>query len=130
MLRKVHIQGFNSLADVEFELGQINVFVGANGSGKTAVLEALGVLSAAVAGRVDDSNLMDCGVRLGTPALNKTALTGADRIRRFITLEATSELADGSGLPVREVLDNPIRANKPVWSFHCRPAGPARGRTG
>ena len=42
---------------------------GANGSGKTVLLEAIGMLSAALNGRVDNSALQGRGVRLGTPQL-------------------------------------------------------------
>lgn len=41
MLTTIHIRGFKSLVDVEVELGRVNVFVGANGSGKTNLLEAV-----------------------------------------------------------------------------------------
>ncbi|MFN3763867.1 MAG: AAA family ATPase, partial [Anaerolineae bacterium] len=53
MIRKIRIQGFKSILDAELEIGQVNVFIGANGSGKSNLLEAVGVLSAAVEGRVD-----------------------------------------------------------------------------
>ena len=47
MIRRLQVRSFKSLADVEVELGVVNVFIGANGSGKSNLLEALGVLSAA-----------------------------------------------------------------------------------
>jgi len=47
MLTKIIIESFKSLERVEVELGLVNVFVGANGSGKSNLLEAIGVLSAA-----------------------------------------------------------------------------------
>jgi ABC-type branched-subunit amino acid transport system ATPase component len=40
MIHKVHIQNFKCLRDVSVELERFTVFVGANGSGKTSVLEA------------------------------------------------------------------------------------------
>ncbi|MDM8551041.1 AAA family ATPase [Desulfobacterales bacterium HSG2] len=46
MLTRISVKGFKSLADVEVELGQVNVFVGANGSGKTNFLESVALLSA------------------------------------------------------------------------------------
>jgi len=42
MITQLNIRGFKSLADVDVELGQVNVFIGANGSGKTNFLEAIG----------------------------------------------------------------------------------------
>jgi predicted ATPase len=41
MIQKVHVQNFKSLRDVSVELERFTVFVGANGSGKTSVLEAI-----------------------------------------------------------------------------------------
>ena len=43
MITQLNIRGFKSLADVDVELGQVNVFIGANGSGKTNFLEAIGL---------------------------------------------------------------------------------------
>ncbi len=41
MIQKVHIQNFKSLREVSVELERFTVFVGANGSGKTSLLEAI-----------------------------------------------------------------------------------------
>jgi predicted ATPase len=72
-LKKIRIQGFKSIVDQEFEPGQVNVLIGANGSGKTALLEAIGMLSAATSGTVDDESLQRRGVRLGIPQLYKSS---------------------------------------------------------
>jgi predicted ATPase len=61
------IQSFKSLQLVDIDLGVVNVFVGANGSGKSNLLEALGYLSAAASGVLDDQSLLRRGVRLGPP---------------------------------------------------------------
>ena len=36
-LKRITIQNFKSLYDVSFEPGRVNVFIGANGSGKSSV---------------------------------------------------------------------------------------------
>ena len=46
MITKLTVEFFKTLERVEIELGLVNVFVGANGSGKSNLLEAVGVLSA------------------------------------------------------------------------------------
>ena len=46
MISHLEIKGFKSLVDVSIELGAVNVFIGANGSGKSNLLEAVGFLSA------------------------------------------------------------------------------------
>lgn len=48
MIDKVTFKNFKLLRDCEFPLGSLNVIVGANGVGKTSVLEGLSLLSAAI----------------------------------------------------------------------------------
>lgn len=112
MIQKVHIQGFKTAVDVTLELGQLNVLIGANGSGKSNLLEALGVLSCAAAGRVDYRDLQHRGVRLGTPVLYKSAFRAQKRIIEHITLEAASETAR-----YRVSLGNPSQGGSVVWSY-------------
>lgn len=76
MLRTLTIQGFKSIANLELELGRVNCLIGANGVGKSNVLEALGILGAAASGVVDDESLLRRGVRAGTPRLYKTSFAG------------------------------------------------------
>ncbi|MCK5035033.1 MAG: AAA family ATPase, partial [Candidatus Sabulitectum sp.] len=73
MIKSFTVKAFKSIPDLTIELGQINVFIGANGSGKSNILEAMGVLSAAASGIVDDESLMRRGVRPGVPDLYKTS---------------------------------------------------------
>src|SRR3989440_10042635 len=85
MLKSVKVESFKSLENVEVELGLVNVFIGANGSGKPNLLEAIGVLGAAANGRVDDEALLRRGVRPGLPVLYKfgslrPSLRAGDRI--------------------------------------------------
>lgn len=44
MIERLQVRGYKSLVDVDVELGPLTVFVGANGSGKTSVLEAINLL--------------------------------------------------------------------------------------
>jgi hypothetical protein len=115
MLGSITIKGFKSVVDQTIELGRLNVFVGANGAGKSVVLEAIGVLGAAAYGRVDDASLLRRGVRPGVPALYKNAFA-TDEIPRFITLKSK---ASGPSPAVYEVaLDNPIKkAAGTAWRF-------------
>lgn len=108
MIHKIRIQGFKAIADVTISLGQINVFIGANGSGKSSILEAVGVLSAAVGGIVDDAALSRRGVRLGLPSLYKTSLAGQPA-RHPIILTAYGE----SETQCQITLDNPVKQSEP-----------------
>ena len=73
VISHLEIKGFKSLVDVSIELGAVNVFVGANGSGKSNLLEAVGVLGASVFGSVEPESLRYRGVRLGVTESYKTS---------------------------------------------------------
>ena len=64
MIEKVKIENFKSVQDLELELGRVNVFIGENGCGKTNVLEAIAMGSAAVENKVDNEFLSARGVRV------------------------------------------------------------------
>src|ERR1039457_6929020 len=65
MITKFKVHCFKSIENAELDLGNINVFIGANGCGKSNLLEALGVLAAAAYGRVDQESLVRRGCRPG-----------------------------------------------------------------
>ena len=78
-IKEIKIKNFKSLYDVSFRPGNINVFIGANGSGKSSVLEAIGVLSAAMTDRVNNNSLQRKGVRLSTSSLYKSQFRSIER---------------------------------------------------
>ena len=71
-ITSISIHNFKSLYDVSFEPGNVNVLIGANGSGKSSVLEAIGTLSAAMTDRVNSNSLQRKGVRLSASQLYKS----------------------------------------------------------
>lgn len=71
-VKSISIKNFKSLYDVSFEPGKVNVFIGANGSGKSSILEAIGILSAAISDRVNNNALQRKGIRLSTSTLYKS----------------------------------------------------------
>ena len=114
MLDSLSVRTFKSLDDVTVDLGLVNVFIGANGSGKSNLLEALGVLSAAADGKVDDQALLARGVRPGLPVLYKSAfpVRSGKRIPPHLYFGARSAQA---GYEVS--LHNPLRDPAPAWRF-------------
>lgn len=78
-IQKITIQDFKALKNATFEPGNINVFIGANGAGKSTILEAIGVLSAAISDRVDNNSLDRKGIRLSTPDLYKSSFRADKR---------------------------------------------------
>jgi len=115
MITSVHISGFKSLADVSVELGFVNVFIGANGAGKSNVLEAIGVASAAISGQVDDESLGRRGVRLGLPALYKSSFRNL-RTPSHIRLEVVGEFF-GEIAEYKTNLYNPIERPTRRWKY-------------
>ena len=113
MITKFSVASFKSLEKAEIDLGHLNVFVGANGSGKSNLLEAIGVLSAAADGKVNDQTLLQRGVRPGVPKLYKSAFpSSGNRQLSHIYFSASSEHAhyDVS-------LNNPMINPSPSWRF-------------
>ena len=76
MLKKLQVQNFKSILSDSVELGQLNVFIGENGSGKSNLLEALAVMSAAKQERLDLEGLYSKGVRLAKPELTFSSFNG------------------------------------------------------
>lgn len=111
MLDRIEIKAFKSIEDATLELGEVNVIIGANGSGKSNLLEAIGVLGCAAAGRVDDEALLRRGVRPGLPALYKSSFRGS-RLRDAIRVGA---FATGASYEIE--LNNPIKNPLPAWHF-------------
>ena len=126
MLRKVTIRTFKSLKDVTVDLGLVNVFIGANGSGKSNLLEALGVLSAAADGKVDDQSLLARGVRPGVPALYKSAFPsrGAERIPPHLFFGAY-----GGKAKYEVKLHNRLKNPSPAWQYKSEVWADEQGRT-
>lgn len=85
-IREISIQNFKSLYHVSFEPGKLNVFIGANGSGKSSLLEAVGVLSAAMTDRVNTNSLQRKGVRLSTSALYKSKFSSVLKEAKTVDL--------------------------------------------
>lgn len=113
MIRTVTIDGFKSIHhDNPIPLGRVNCLIGANGVGKSNVLEAIGVLGAAANGVVDDEALLRRGVRAGLPRLFKSSFA-AERTPGHIGVGVTDDL----GASYRVSLLNPLGAPEPAWSY-------------
>jgi predicted ATPase len=53
ILKRIEISGYKSIAHVEIELGRLNVLIGANGAGKSNMLQSLGLFHALAHGTRD-----------------------------------------------------------------------------
>jgi energy-coupling factor transporter ATP-binding protein EcfA2 len=113
MITRVSVTAFKSLEKVEIDLGHLNVFVGANGSGKSNLLEAIGVLSAAADGKVTDQTLLQRGVRPGVPKLYKSAFSSTGK-RQLSHIYFSAMSADAH---YDVALNNPMHDPSPAWKF-------------
>lgn len=71
MITSIHIENFKSIQSLDLELGRLNIFIGANGCGKSNILEAIAMGSAAMEDKLDDAFLVNRGVRVTEPRLMK-----------------------------------------------------------
>lgn len=78
MITKVHIENFKSVANLDIELGRINVFIGENGCGKSNILEGIAVGSASAHEKLDNEFLASRGVRVTDARFMRTALADSE----------------------------------------------------
>jgi len=76
LIKKIVINNFKSIENIEIELGRFNIFIGANGSGKSNILEAIAMLSASKANDLDLEGLISRGVRIAKPMLTLSSFLG------------------------------------------------------
>ena len=117
MINTIKIKAFKSIEDTTIDLGYVNVFVGANGSGKSNILEGIGILSAAANGRVDDMALLSRGVRPGVQQLYKCAFQGV-RCNSIEFFAKSNQIENKKESSYRVLLFNPIEEGNYVWQYH------------
>ncbi|MCP1382461.1 AAA family ATPase [Runella salmonicolor] len=67
MVQQITIENFKSIQSLTLELGRVNVFIGENGSGKSNILEAIAMGSAAAENKLDNEFLSSRGIRVTEP---------------------------------------------------------------
>jgi AAA15 family ATPase/GTPase len=73
MIRKLQINNYKSLHDLTLDVGRFNVLIGENGCGKSNVLEAIALVAAAAADKLDHEFLGSRGIRVTEPELMRSA---------------------------------------------------------
>jgi AAA15 family ATPase/GTPase len=63
MIKEININNFKSIQSLHVELGRLNIFIGANGSGKSNILESIAFGSVALTDRLDNGYLEHKGAR-------------------------------------------------------------------
>lgn len=83
MIDKIQIMNYKSIVDLTLEPGRFNVIIGTNGCGKSNVLEAITMASAASSDRLDNANLQSRNVRIADPVFMTNAFEDIDESERL-----------------------------------------------
>lgn len=73
MIRKVRIENYKSIQKLKLSLGRVTVFIGENGCGKSNILEAIALASAAAHDKLDNEFLVSRGIRVTDPQFMRSA---------------------------------------------------------
>lgn len=76
MIKAITIQNFKSITSASLDLGHINVFIGANGVGKSNILEAIGMVASERSSQIEINAMMQKGVRIAKPNLMVSSFYG------------------------------------------------------
>lgn len=118
-LKKISFGNFKSLYDTSLEPGKVNVFIGANGAGKTTILEAIGLLSAAMTDRVNDNSLQRKGIRLSAVPMYKSRFKCMNRAKLTVALSLEWEEEQNSDIFQYDVhLTPPKDKDSDYWKYH------------
>ena len=73
MIENIKIENYKSVQSLEMDLGRFNIIIGENGSGKTNILEAIAMASAASQDKLDNEFLASRGIRVTEPKFMRSA---------------------------------------------------------
>lgn len=93
MIKSIQIKNFKSIVDLTLDLGRFNVIIGANGCGKTNLLEAITFASAASQNKLDTESLKNRDIRIPEPQFMFSAfddIETPDEHFPLITISVTS----------------------------------------
>jgi AAA domain, putative AbiEii toxin, Type IV TA system len=87
VLEELTISRFKSIRELTLQVGRVNLFIGGNGTGKSNILEAIGLTSACLDRGLGDSDIGMKGLRLTPPTLMKSSFKNAE-LPKTLELEA------------------------------------------
>ncbi len=115
MLEQLKINRFKSVRDQTLDLARVNLFIGGNGSGKSNLLEAIGLVSACLGRGLGDSDIGAKGLRITPPELMKSSFKNESLPK---TLELAGTFSDG--LEYKAMLQS--RESDPLLRFFSESA--------
>ena len=110
MFNKVRIKNYKSILDLNMNLGEFTVLIGANGCGKSNILEAITMAAAASAQKLDFEYFANRGMRVVRPELMLPAFEAAKA--DHINVQLSKE--DGNGFEFEIYHDS--NAKSPRWT--------------
>ena len=101
MINQVSIKNFKSIKELDLELGRVTVLIGENGCGKSNILEAIALCSAAAAEKLDHEFLSSRGMRVPDDARFMRSAFDAQDVTGDIIIsvahsEETKSINDGN----------------------------------
>ena len=75
MIKQLTIKNYKSVVNQSFELGQFNVLIGANGCGKSNILEAIALAALSSSNKLDAELFSARGIRVTSPSLMTSAFS-------------------------------------------------------
>lgn len=76
MIETITVKNFKSITDMTLSLGNVNVFIGANGSGKSNILEAIAMVAAERSAQIEVNSMKQKGIRIAKPDLMISSFYG------------------------------------------------------
>ena len=104
LIEKITIENYKSIEKMQLDLGRFNVFIGANGSGKSNILEAIAMLGASKGNDLDIEGLMSRGVRVANPKLTLSSFLGKPT-NKEITIDVQYKDKDEI-IPIKSVFES------------------------
>ena len=104
MIKIIRIRNYKSIVDLTIDLGRFNVIIGTNGCGKTNILEAITMASAASQNKLDAVSLKYRGIRETEPQFMINAFDDIDQDESNPIIQIdieSSERPEGSSAIIR-----------------------------
>jgi predicted ATP-dependent endonuclease of OLD family len=106
MIKEIKIENFKSIQSLNLELGRLNVFIGANGSRKSNILEGIALINAAKENKLDTEFLYARGVHVGDDIYTPSAFEHNNNAPIIISVSENGELI------------NDLKINKDRWEIN------------
>jgi len=92
MIGEVRIENYKSIQKLKLELGRVTVLIGENGCGKSNILEAIALASAAANYKLDNEFLAARGIRVTDPRFMRAAFENENLVKNIkIELRANNK---------------------------------------